>query len=462
MPARGAHPADPPRHAVSRRAFLRRSGRLAAAGAAGAAAPSLLTACGSGKSHDSKQLTFWNFYGPNPVTDPRSRWFTDLVATWNRQNQVKVKLRFLPFNDYAAGAQIQTAFSSGEGPDIFLISPGDFLRYYNGHVLEDLTPYLSAPAIADFLPGTLDTRKVGGKIYGLPMEVEPLAMFYSVPAFEQAGLSEADVPRTWDELLDVAARLTTKDRFGLLLETTPGYYQNFTWYPFMWMGGGTPVAPDGRTSAFDSPATTGALKLWQDAVKRGVAPRKVKGTGGNDTPANLGSGFCAIQQTGVWGVAELAQQKKKLDYGVFPLPTPAGGRPSTDMGGWAFVANAKGANPEAAGKFVAWALASMDPAGIERARVWNTVAKSNLPARRSVRDAADKHGTFAKGKLKTFVEDILPTGRTEPRYPPEVYKAISDALQAAQLNGTDPSRAAAEAARRIGAFLKTYKGAPIL
>ncbi|MEV0405110.1 sugar ABC transporter substrate-binding protein [Actinoallomurus sp. NPDC050550] len=461
MPAHGSRPTDRLPGAVSRRAFLRQTGgALAVAGTLGAASP-LLAACGSGKSGNAKELTFWNFYSPNPVPDPQSKWFADLVNTWNKQNEVKIKLRFLPVADYTAGTQLQTAFSSGEGPDIFLISPGDFLRYYNGRVLEDLTPYLSQQAIADFLPGTLDTRKVGGKIYGLPMEVEPLAMFYSVPAFEKAGLSDADIPKTWDQLLTVAQKLTTKDQFGLLLETTPGYYQNFTWYPFMWMGGGSAVST-GQTSPFNAPGTVNALKLWQDAVKRGVAPRKVKGTGAADAPANLGSGYCAIQQTGIWSVAQLAQQKKQLEYGVFPLPTPPGGKAATDLGGWAFVANRKGKNPEAAAKFVAWALGSTDAPGVERVRQWNTVVKTNIPVRKSVREAADAHGAFAKGPLKTFVDDVRPSGHPEPRYTPEVYKAVSDALQACQLNGADPAKSAADAAQRIDTFLKRYNGAPIL
>ncbi len=78
-------------------------------------------------------------------------------------------------------------------------------------------------------------RKVDGKIYGIPMEVEPMAMYYSVKAFEEAGLNENDVPNTWDELLELG-KLTTADRYGVLFETTPGYYQNFTWYPFLMAG----------------------------------------------------------------------------------------------------------------------------------------------------------------------------------------------------------------------------------
>jgi multiple sugar transport system substrate-binding protein len=46
--------------------------------------------------------------------------------------------------------------------------------------------------------------------------------------------------------------------------------------------------------------------------------------------------------------------------------------------------------------------------------------------------------------------------------PPPVYKAISDAIQACQLNGQKPEDAATAASEQIDAFLANYKGAPIL
>lgn len=106
-------------------------------------------------------------------------------------------------------SKLATAFASGEGPDIFIISPGDFLRYYNGGVLEDLTPFIDDKAKADFPESVIANRMVDGKIFGIPMEVEPMAMYYSVKAFEEAGLNENDVPKTWEALLEVAKKLTT-------------------------------------------------------------------------------------------------------------------------------------------------------------------------------------------------------------------------------------------------------------
>ncbi|MDT0309503.1 extracellular solute-binding protein [Streptomyces sp. DSM 44917] len=167
--------------------------------------------------------------------------------------------------------RLPSAFAAGEGPDIFLVSPGDFLRYSNGGVLQDITPHLDRAVIEDF--GTaLDSRRVDGHVYALPMETEPLAMFYSVDAWERAGLSEGDIPETWDRMLDVGDRLRSRTRAGLVFETQPGYFQNVTWYPWMWQGGGEVLDRRGNV-AFDSRGTRQALQLWQDAVREGIAPR---------------------------------------------------------------------------------------------------------------------------------------------------------------------------------------------
>ncbi len=435
----------------SRRAILK-SG--AALGAGLAAAPFL----GRSAFAQSDTLQFWQFYAPGGSEKTQVDWFVKMADAWNAQSQDKVELVYVPNQDYMNGSKLSTAFASGEGPDIFLISPGDFLRYYNGGVLLNLSPYITPEAQADFPEGVIASRKVEGNIYGIPMELEPMAFYYSVKAFEDAGLNENDVPTTWDELLELGKKLTTSDRYGLLFETQPGYYQNFTWYPFMWQGGGEFQTADGK-SAFDSPAVVQALKLWQDTINMGIAPRQVN-SGAWDVLANLGAGYCAIQNVGIWAISSLENNAKDFPYGIFKLPVPQGGKYVTVGGGWAFVANAKGKNPEAAGKFIAWALASMAPDSIQREVDWCTVAKSDMPTRTSaLKQGAD---AFNKGNLAVFAKDILPGVRAEPRLPPEVYKIISDAIQQTQLGGADPQATAVAASKQLDAFLATYKGAPMM
>ncbi len=439
---------------LSRRGLFRGVGAAALAGAGG----SLLTACGGGDSGSSGSsvMSFWQFYGPKGDIKAQSDWFVNLVGAWNKENDTDLKLQYVPVSEYLGGSKLPNAFAAGDGPDIFLISPGDFLRYYNGGALVDITSHVDQQVIDDYADGVLDTRMVDGKVYGLPMEVEPLGIYYSLEAFEKAGLSEGDIPATWDQLLDVADKLTTSERFGVAFETAPGYYQNFTWYPFMWMG-------NPEVDVFDVEAGAAALQLWKDAVDSRVAPRKLLGNGGGDAVANLGAGYCAMQQTGIWSVAQLRDADDDFKYGVFPLPTPDGATSSaTTLGGWSFVANAKGANPEAAAEFIAYSLGTQTKDCLQRGVSWATEAKTGIPPRESVLELALDNGAYSEGPLNTFATKIAPTGRSEPRFPPEVYKPISDAIQAAQLGRESPMSAAEQAAEQIDAFVQTYDGAEIL
>jgi multiple sugar transport system substrate-binding protein len=444
---------------ISRRELLKRGGKGAVAAAVSTAfSPLVLT----GKAASPKTLSFWQFYAPARQVGTQSKWFEDCVEGWNATHDVKVELQFIPVQDYISGSKLQTAFASGQGPDIFIISPGDFLRYYNGGVLVDLTPYMEEAAKKDFFPSVMETRMVDKRIYGVPIDVVPVAMYYSLKAFEGAGLSESDIPKTWDQFLEIAHKLTKGERFGCLFETAPGYYQTFTWYPFMWQGGGDIVTPDGKRSAFASPPTVQALKFWQDAIQQNVAPRKILGSDGGDVIANLVSGFCAMQNLGTWGVSAMREFAKGFEYGVFPLPLPPNGQQKHVFGGWAFVANAKGKNPEEAAKFCVWAVGSMQDDSIQRVVDWCTKANSHISPRKSALEKGTAEGGYSSAPMKLFKDVIFPTARSEPRVPPEVYKAVSDAIQACQLSGADPKHAAEQGSEQIDSFLAGYSGAPLL
>ncbi|MGW8887207.1 ABC transporter substrate-binding protein [Streptomyces sp. NPDC055749] len=444
-------------HRLSRRHFL----TTTAAAAAAVAGPALLTGCTTAEATGGT-LKFWNFYGPqnspNPALNDQSKWFTDMVDKWNATHEVKIELVYSPPRIYQTGSKLPTAFAAGEGPDIFLLSPGDFLRYYNGGVLEELTPYMDAEAVADF-GTTLASRTVDGKVYALPMEVEPLAMFYDVAAWEKAGLSEGDIPTTWDQMLDAGDKLRSRTRAGLIFETGPGYFQNFTWYPWMWQGGGDVLDQYGNP-AFDSAATRQALQLWSDAIRHGIAPRTLPAAG--DVVGAFQGGNVGMWQNGIWNVAAFKGIAPKFQYGVFKLPVPDGGTYTTTLGGWSFCANAQGRNPKAAAEFCAWALGTMNDDCIDRMTDWCTRAKSDVAPRTSALERGAAKGGYDLGAMKVFKDDVFPGGRAEPRYPPVVYKAISDAIQGTMLAGRGVASETERAAESIAAYTKSYKGASLV
>ena len=147
---------------ITRRELLKKGGKVAAVAAVSSVfSPFFIHSARAA----TKTLSFWQFYAPNGISNLQSKWFVDCVAAWNATHDVKVELQYVPNNDYMNGSKLQTAFASGHGPDIFIISPGDFLRYYNGGVLTELSPYMDEAAKKDFFPNVMETRMVDGKIY---------------------------------------------------------------------------------------------------------------------------------------------------------------------------------------------------------------------------------------------------------------------------------------------------------
>src|SRR4029077_5717142 len=136
-----------PATGISRRELLKRGGKVAAAAAVSSVFSLFVFPA---KARATKTLSFWQFYAPARQLSIQSKWFEDCVKGWNAAHDVKVELEYVPAPDYIGGSKLQTAFASGQGPDIFIISPGDFLRYYNGGVLVNLTSYMEDAAKKDF------------------------------------------------------------------------------------------------------------------------------------------------------------------------------------------------------------------------------------------------------------------------------------------------------------------------
>lgn len=102
-----------------------------------------------------------------------------------------------------------------EKPDIF--------RFHNTWLpeIKDIVAPLPATVMngeefdKTFYPIHKKDLKVGSYYYGLPLEVDGLVLVYNQGLFKKAGI--ATVPATWDDITEVAPRLTVKDRSGRLI-----------------------------------------------------------------------------------------------------------------------------------------------------------------------------------------------------------------------------------------------------
>ena len=217
-------------------------------------------------------LHFWNFYAPDGEVKTQVDWWMKMADDWNAQSETKVQLDYIV--DYMNGTTLSTSFASGQGPDIFLISPGDFLRYYNGGVLLDLTPLHRRPRRRPTSPKASSPRaRSTARSMACPWSSSRWPSTTRSRPSRMPGSTRTTCPRPGTSCSRSANKLTTADRYGVLFETDPGYYQNFTWYPFMWQGGGEFQGADGK-SAFDSPGVVAGAEALagRDQLGRRAAP----------------------------------------------------------------------------------------------------------------------------------------------------------------------------------------------
>lgn len=406
---------------------------------------SLSSIIASGKSEESKQpekttITFWTFH-----SNAEKDFMQNLAKEYEKVNpNVKVKFEAVPQSEYMS-AKLTTAFASGSGPDVFLMSPGDFLKYVNSGAAMDLSNYFTDTIREDFLKSSLDAVTVNDKIYGVPFEIELLGLYYDKDILEKEGIAP---PKTWNELVSATKKLTTNNRSGLIIPPDKGYYQNFVWYPFLWQSNGNVVDLINKKATFEGDSVNKALNLWRDLINAGAT---AKLTGGPWEPL-IASDIAPMQVVGTWIISALEKEHSDKNIGVVPLPTPNGGKAATDAGGWKFMVNGRSKNKDAAAKFVMWAWAENTKMPLE----WCTDVKFAYSPRKSV--MKEGQAIYTKGLRKEFTESIYSTAIGEPRYPAEIVNAVGDAIQQVMFTNVAVEDAAKEANEKINSFLSDYSG----
>lgn len=107
--------------------------------------------------------------------------------------------------------QFSQAANSADGPDGMLGIPNDQLaNYVSANLAQEVPADLYDDA--DFVDAAVVASSVDGKKYGVPISVETPFLFYNTDKV-------AEVPATWEEMLEVA-----KDNGGIVYEATSVYY----------------------------------------------------------------------------------------------------------------------------------------------------------------------------------------------------------------------------------------------
>lgn len=94
----------------------------------------------------------------------------------------------------------------------------DTAEYANAGYLEDITDWLTEEEWSKFVPGALNASSYQGRRYGMPIFFSIRSFMYNKKLFREAGLDPDVPPKTWDEFVEYAQKITNPDegKYGIL------------------------------------------------------------------------------------------------------------------------------------------------------------------------------------------------------------------------------------------------------
>ncbi|MFR9791327.1 ABC transporter substrate-binding protein [Streptomyces sp. MB22_4] len=409
---------------ISRRTLL---GAGAGLGAGMLSACGSNTGRGSGSSGGVRLAQWYHQYG-----EPGTEQAVQRYAAAYKKAHVTVQWRPGNYDQQTAAALL-----TDSGPDVFEVN-GPSLDQIQGGQVEDLTALLDGVR-DDFNPAVLAPKTYRGKVYGIPQTIDMQMLYYRKSMLRDAGVR---APRTLDELVDAAHKLTSSKVKGLFLGNDGG----------AGVLGGTPlyaaglslVTEDGK-AGFDDPAaarTLGKLhRLYADESLLLGAPADWS------DPSAFLQGLTAMQWSGLWA---LPQVQKELgdDFGVLPFPADGPeGRPAVPVGAYGAAVSARSRHKEAAKEYVKWLW-------VERTDDQEDFALGygfHIPARISL---ARKAGKLKSGAAADAVRFATENGHAQPLlWTPAAQAAYQDALSRIIKDGASPEGELRGVVRKVSAEL---------
>ena len=253
------------------------------------------------------EIEFWYWTGASDL-------FKSVVNQYTAIHpNVKITLVENPYDDY--WTKLPLALQGSNGPAIFNVH-----NSHHENLINYLAPYdIPVEDLEEDFVG-VSAHVIDGKVYYTDYGMMTATMYYNKAMWSAAGLTEADIPTTWDQFREVAKKLTIRDEKGELIQA--GFSFN----------GGAQGDVLGMQYQYGQNLFTedGKVTFNNDTIKTVVQRMKdiyeVDGSGdynfGNNSGDNFGQGMIAMYLG--WGFMHGLFQAlwPETEFGSFEIPTP--------------------------------------------------------------------------------------------------------------------------------------------
>ncbi len=280
-----------------------------------------LTGCGSGFSGggDTPSSSDGLSSSDKPLTvligssgDAETAAVQSAIDAWSKESGTKATLQIAS----NLSQELSQGFAAGKPADLFYLSTDQIAGFAKNGSLQAYGDELKNKD--DFYPSLVENFTVDGQFYCAPKDFSTLALIINSTMWADAGLTDADLPQTWDDLAAVAKKLTTPEHVGLAFGAE---YQRVG--TFMAQAGGG-LVKDGAAIA-DDKANVEALEYVKSHLADGTfAFAKDVGAGWGGEA--LGKQSAAMVIEGNWITGAMSNDFSDVAYTVAELPEGPGGK----------------------------------------------------------------------------------------------------------------------------------------
>ncbi len=281
-------------------------------------------------------LQMWGVFDDSDVYRP-------LFEQYRSINPYVGGIDYRKFDEETYKKELLNALAAGNGPDVFMIR-NSWASEFRDKTVPAPEYQLTEKEVLDNFADVVTkdfVDSVEHKIYGLPLSVDSLALYYNKDIFNAAGITAP--PKTWQDVLTLVPKLTRIDQYGNINQSAIalGTADNINRAPALLLGlmfglGADIDAGYGRVDFLRTDAVRKALEFYTlfASLRSGVYTWNPEMHYSIDA---FSEGRVAMMVNYSWRRETLNQKNAKLNVAIAPLPYFSGMAASNYTDYWTLV-----------------------------------------------------------------------------------------------------------------------------
>lgn len=221
------------------------------------------------KPYEGTELVFWmQAYGADPSIQREA--LDKVTADFLEKTGISVEYNIIDWG--SANQKLTLACTGGEAPDVadIFFTKSMVTMSSDEYGIMEINDLVEEMGGEDtWIVAGKDEACVDGNWYGIPWRADTRVLLYNTEDFAEAGITEA--PKTWDELVETAQKLTETDDEGNITHAGLAWYSDMgrydqTWFSMLAQCGGTLMNEDFTEFTIDTDETKKSLGFLSDCI----------------------------------------------------------------------------------------------------------------------------------------------------------------------------------------------------